>query len=270
MLGFGKKTVEVTILNADTGDVVAVSQMPVASLPDTFEVDTDLSIGDEKWWVVTASPSGKAEFQRTGSLCVSVRRVHAVDTTDLLFSLPTIADWVPGVDVSTPSLPGVSALHEDDWMQVEFVPTVKSRLVEEEIAEIREVYQQRKGLGFCTCHVRRRLQETLVGCAISVDELAAVSGGTQRQLCYRGERHPIRSGWAFEWGEGWAVYGIAESGLVSCAGLHRTAASGLAPTVAASLVSFAGRHDLVLVDWCRASAFAPADPAFHAWLVDKL
>ncbi len=60
--------------------------MPVEDLPDTFEVNTTLHLGEDDWSVVHADPLTKADFSRTGKLIIRLRKIEAMDPNAIGFS----------------------------------------------------------------------------------------------------------------------------------------------------------------------------------------
>lgn len=68
MFGFGKKhtTIRVEFVKQGESAPFMRSDVPIDSLPDTFEIDTTLHIKEEEWQVVSALPPQKSEFRKTG------------------------------------------------------------------------------------------------------------------------------------------------------------------------------------------------------------
>ena len=60
-----ERTIRVEFVNGADNSVIAVSEMPPDRLPDSFAIDTNLDIKDEKWSVVSAEPEQKAQFCKT-------------------------------------------------------------------------------------------------------------------------------------------------------------------------------------------------------------
>ena len=58
--------VEVTFIDDATGEPFGVTQIPPDDLPESFELDTTLHIGDDDWSVVDAQPSTRAEYAKSG------------------------------------------------------------------------------------------------------------------------------------------------------------------------------------------------------------
>ncbi len=60
--------------------------MPVDKLPDSFEIDTTLHLGETDWSVVCAEPSIKAEFSKTRKLTIRLRKIESMDPKEIAFS----------------------------------------------------------------------------------------------------------------------------------------------------------------------------------------
>src|SRR5678815_1228616 len=94
------RTIRVVFINANTGEVIGRSDMPLEQLPESFDIATTLQIGQTSWEVDRAEPATSQEFER--SRCF--------------------------------------VLHEDDWRQLEFVSADRMDAVAEECEAIRRVY----------------------------------------------------------------------------------------------------------------------------------
>ena len=73
MSWFSRK-VTVTFIDDATGAAFASSKMPPDNLPESFEIDTTLHLGDDDWSVVHAEPHKKAEFTKSGKLTLRLRK----------------------------------------------------------------------------------------------------------------------------------------------------------------------------------------------------
>ena len=47
--------------------------MPIEQLPDTFEIDTTMHLGEEDWTLVEAVPSQKTEFKKSGFIKLTLQ-----------------------------------------------------------------------------------------------------------------------------------------------------------------------------------------------------
>ncbi len=153
-------SVRVSFVDAASGTCFAQADVPASQLPDSFEARTTLRLQDAEWEVLRADPVTRAEYERSRELRLELARitVGAVPTGDLLFSLPTICDFIPGVAAGTTKLgKQVLELHEDDWRQVELVAASLRAEVGAELAAVRAIYDHDRDPGgaFRKLHVRK-------------------------------------------------------------------------------------------------------------------
>jgi len=85
MSWFSRK-VTVTLIDDAAGAVFASSKMPPDSLPESFEIETTLHLGDDDWSVVHTEPQTKAEFTKSGKLTLRLRKVEMMDPRAISFS----------------------------------------------------------------------------------------------------------------------------------------------------------------------------------------
>jgi hypothetical protein len=83
--------IRVEFINGADNSVIGVSNIPCNQLPDTFAINTNLDIKDQKWSVQSADPVEKAKFIKTGNLRLVLSLSSIVNPAEVLFSLPTIA-----------------------------------------------------------------------------------------------------------------------------------------------------------------------------------
>jgi hypothetical protein len=257
---FKNKEVNVRFIDIGTGQVFAESRVPIEMLPETFQLQTTMHLGDEDWTVVRAEPDTSAAFATLGQLTLTLSRVQMLPTKDILFSLPTISDEIASVSQIAKSGYSVLEMHEDDWRQIEFVSSRLSARVDAEIAEIRAVIEAGFSRpGFEKCHVRSSLPIPLEG--VPFDAVASIFSRSMDQLdgvCYFQYPGLISDGFAFR-SDDLNIYGVQSDGMVSVLGLIgiSVSADDLENRVGQFHALMIG-HDLLLVDWCRAQV-VPAD-----------
>jgi len=268
---FGRKSVEVHFIDISTGKSFAKSSVPLHTLPATFanaeSVQTTVQIEGSDWVVVRAEPQSSDEFAKSKSLKLWVRAVQKVDPAKLLFSLPTICDYIPGV------VPGKASraedmvqLHEDEWRQIELVSLALENQIDENISEIRLIYQnERVGVGFRRCHVRKEPREPFSGTNLTLTDLTSRLGPDRRSyggLAYRGSSEMIEGGFALETGSLLTIYGLQkDSRITACCFFPSKGANGDAD----ALLKLAKSYELCLVDWCRAAKVMPTEEEFHQY-----
>ena len=214
MFGFTKKhsTVTVEFVESSQNKPFAVSKVPIAQLPDSFEVATTLDIADKKWSVVEATPKNNLEFEKSGKLRVVLAPQQMMNPKDLLFSLPTINDRMFPTRKAA-SLEGMLVIHEDDWRQVEFILEKLAADVEKEILSIRSIYEtKRKGVGFTGLHVRKLIEQPIDEDALPYDAvkkhftISKEFGGFGSQA--DGQMGIAENGFAFETTDRHRFFGI--------------------------------------------------------------
>jgi hypothetical protein len=254
--------VTVTFIDEATSEPFATVDLPPADLPETFELETTLHLGNAEWSVVSAEPQTRAEYTRSGKLTLRLRRIEMVNPADLLFSLPSICDRIPGLG-DTPLAGDELALAEDDWRQFEFVSRAFAAEADSEIASIRAIHEQdRTGSGWRRIHVRKRPDPPIASDLTLADIDRAFGGVTFRGVAYHGAGTRIASGFSFDAG-GFRCYGIEEGGKVTVLGIAEVAGGASAE----GLARLAREVDLDLVHWCRCARVGWDEPLFAELLV---
>jgi len=257
---FFSRKVEVTFVDAESGQAIGKTQMPPEQLPETFLIETTMHIGDEQWAVLRAEPPTRAECARTKRLVLTLARVRetTADLRDILFSLPSLNDRLPDDAGAADGTEAV--LREDDWRQVELVSAAMRFVVDDEIGEIERVHDERGAApGFRRLHVRSRLEAPLEGVALG--DVRALGLGHAGLLRLHGHELRVRGGFAYPLPGGWVLYGVVEGDAVTVLALHPAGDAPPAEAVAA-LESLAREHELLLVDWCRCGIGAPGTESF--------
>jgi hypothetical protein len=264
---FGPKKVLVQFVDADSGEMFARSEIPLPDLPASFAPATTVQLQGSDWTVVSAEPPESAEFGKTGQLTLRLRKVQLVDPRTILFSLPTICDVIPGVVPAPPSQPDdVLRMSDDDWRQIEFVALSLESQVDDNLAAIRRIHEQeRVGVGFRKCHVRKDPKEPLAGVRLELGELTSRLGNDARTyagVSFQRESHLIQGGYAFETGSLLQIYGQVSGGTLTsfCLLSHQGAQRD-----GAALLELARSRELCLVDWCRALKVMPEEEPFQRY-----
>ncbi len=257
MFGFAKdyKIIEVEFYEGKSPTPFAASKVPIDQLPDTFEIDTTMNLGENDWRVTDAQPIGKTDFRKTGKLKLYLAKVETtmVDPNELLFSLPTISDSIAGVE-DTESLDNVVVFREDDWRQFEFISSNQEKLIHGEFEAIEQIYQQhRESSGFNQLHVRKAIIEPLSGAKISIDSLGE-SFSVEKEyagIAFNNTAATIVNGFAYRTRSGWLLWGqVDNAGNLINLNLSETDSSSI-EGIAENIDSFAQKHELYIVDWPR-------------------
>jgi hypothetical protein len=105
-MGLFSRKVLVTLIDDATGVAFATSKMPPADLPESFEIETTLHLGEANWSVVHAEPRTRKDYTKSGSLTLRLRKVEKVAADSLSFSQLDITEGF-GDD---------RRLGKDDWI----------------------------------------------------------------------------------------------------------------------------------------------------------
>jgi hypothetical protein len=269
-MGLFSGNITVLFIDDESGAAFATSEVPSAELPDSFEIATTLHMGDDDWTIVQAEPRTRAEYTKSGSLTLRLRRVERIDPRDLLFSLPSICDRL--APVGTDPLVGDECLvGEDDWRQFELVSRQFSDESDAEIRAIRHIHEQeRAGVGWRKIHVRGRPDPPIVAALTRQDIDRSFGGGIIfRGVSYLGAGSPIESGYSFTAPDGLQCYGIEQAGRVTVLGIVRATPTPPPIRSADALAEIARQFDLDLVDWCRCGRTSWDTPLFRQRLLGQ-
>jgi hypothetical protein len=260
--------VRVTLIDEETGAPFATTKMRPDDLPESFELETVLHLGDADWSVVHAEPTTRPEYSKSRTLTLRLRRVKTVDLSNILFSLPSICNRLGALGDGVLS-GDECVLIEDDWRQFELVSRSFSRDADAEIEAIRRIHEEEKAdVGWRNLHVRRRLDQPIAVPLTLKDVDQAFGGGIAfRGVTYRGARTPIASGYSFIAADGLQCYGVAEDGHVTVLGIVQNRPSTPAARSADALTQLARRFDLDLVHWCRCVRASCDNPLFRHLLI---
>jgi hypothetical protein len=269
-MGWFSRKVAVTLIDDATGAVFATTKLPPAELPASFEIATTLHLGDADWSVVNAEPRTRAEYTKSGSLTLRLRRVEKVDLSKILFSLPSICGRLAAVGDGV--LAGDECiLAEDDWRQFELVSRQFAADMDAEIEAIRRIHEQERArVGWRNIHVRRRPDPPIIGPLTRQDVNRAFGGGlTFHGVSYRGAGSPIVSGYSFRAADGLQCYGVEEDGRVAVLGIVQDAPASPPRQSADALAEIAREFDLDLVHWCRCARASWDMPLFRRLLLGE-
>lgn len=84
--------VTMTLVDATTGVAFASFEASPDDLPDSFEINTTLHLGDEDWSVILAEPDTRAEFTKSGKLTLRLHKVQMVAPEALSYSQVDITE----------------------------------------------------------------------------------------------------------------------------------------------------------------------------------
>ena len=91
-MGWFSRNVVVNFIDDATGVAFAKTEMPPADLPESFEIETTLQLGEDNWSIVHAEPKTRAEYSKSGSLTLRLRKIEMVTAESLSFSQLDVTD----------------------------------------------------------------------------------------------------------------------------------------------------------------------------------
>jgi hypothetical protein len=267
-MGSFDRQIVVTLINNATGAPLATIELPSTDLPESFELETTLHLGDADWSVVEAQPRTRPEYSKSGKLTLRLHLVERIDPSNILYSLPSICDRIPPIGAG--GLSGSECvLAEDDWRQLELVSRLFATDADAEIASVRRIHEQeRVDVGWREIHVRSRPDPPIAG-SLTLEHVERAFGGsvTYRGVSYRGASSPIVSGYSFRAADGLECYGLAEDGRVRVLGVVQNVPEPPPIDSADALIEIAREFDLDLVHWCQCRRASWDNPQFRHMLL---
>lgn len=252
-----ENTIHVRFVDAETGKVIAEINVPLPTLPQSFEAATHLELSGQHWDVVAADPVMAELFSRSGNLLLTLRRRHVtqVGAKEILYSLPTICDAIPAIAESTSKLnKRVFEFHEDDWRQIELISIDHQDAVQAELSDIQHIYLNTPvGSGFHTLHIRQRIT-TALNLPFSAVMAAFPNARSYEGIAYQQVAGLIDGGFGFETAD-FILFGEQHQVFVNTLCLALTQAKSYNGTSSNQLKALMASYELILVDWCRCAAF---------------
>lgn len=260
--GFGTSKVKLTVIDADNGKIIAKAAQRPEDIPERFDKFTTIHLGDLEFQVVEAEPLDRSSYAKSGKLTLKVRQVETVSSEDILFSLPTISDYIGAMVPAETRGKHVFVMHEDDWRQFEMVSKALSSSIDEELASITTIYEDKRHASgsFLELHVRSLIRNPIIEnssltlsrlksqlCATNIFDgigLCTSAGPSGSGL--------VENGFSFEGAGGIIVYGQAYNGVCTTIGI-KSAHIDDPLSSSTALAGLIDDFDLVLVDWCRAA-----------------
>jgi len=260
IFGFGKQKVQMTVINADDGQFIAKSALRPEDIPERFDLETTIHLGDQEFHVVEADPIDRERYTKSGKLTLKVRKVEYISPQEILFSLPTICNEIGAIVPADTIGKRILQMHEDDWRQIELISKSLSAKIEGELSSIEEIYREKRvAEGFKALHVRKEIKEPLTSCNLTLTELklkleftTVFDGIGYYTFGGPAESGLVKNGFAFEGAAGLIVYGLVLNDVCTTIGI--TGSNVTDPEQAAGgMARLLANFELVLVDWCRAS-----------------
>nr|WP_017853677.1 hypothetical protein [Leptospira interrogans] len=167
-------------IERSSGKLIGAADMPIDQLPDTFELETTLEIGGDKYEVQEAVPKFKEEFLKTKELKIFLNKLNIINPNDLLYSIPTIENTFFDYR-EVESANEFLTIHEDDWRQIEFVTELLENEINQELEGVLSIFRDKmKGQFFQEVHLRTKIPEPFKNLKIKISELESCFGIAKR------------------------------------------------------------------------------------------
>jgi hypothetical protein len=264
--------IAVTFIDHRTGETICFADLAAEQLPETFEdLETTLNLQDQDWTVASAVPIKRSEYVQTGSLTLRLNRVEKFDPKEILFSLPSICDGIPGLS-DQPLSQQDYRLADDDWRQLEFIDRSFAALADEEIRSIRRIHEEASAeVGWREIHVRKG-PEPPIARLIALAEIVRLLGVSSELdgVTYYGAKTRIADGFSLALPAGPKLYGLAPGGNVQVLALAHEFVGKFDAQTIESLARLARTLELDLVQWCRCVRANANDPLFAGLLAGRV
>ena len=258
MFGFGKdkNIIKVHFIESGKPEPFAVSDMPLEQLPDTFEIDTTMHLGDDDWQVMGAEPAQKEVFRKKGSLKLFLKKseIVSIDPKDILYSLPTISNDLADVEDSE-TFENIIVFREDDWRQFELLSIKYEQEIQKELRGVAEIYENQKleGVGFKEIYLRKIITTPLHDINLKLEVLEKYFDIKHQYsgVAFNNAAATIVGGFAFSTTSGWELWGqVNANNIIQFINITQTEDSDV-NLFATKIDIFLTENKMYAVDWAR-------------------
>ncbi len=215
---FKKSTVKVKLIEALDNDLIGEVKLPFSQLPQSFKTATTLHLNNQDWEVVRAEPEDYSDFYKSGELTLWVKPVVSIDPSLIRYSIPTISNELPGLAGASQFNDFTLTLHEDNWRQIDFLPSGLLSVIQEEMEDVEAIIfpeddpEFNSLNGFDKIHVRRRIGQHHL--SIALEEFCEAAGVVSKgNIAFQGYDGFVKDGIALK-GAHYTWYGIAENDFI--------------------------------------------------------
>jgi hypothetical protein len=184
-MGWFSRKVLVTLIDDATGAAFARSKMPPDALPESFEIETTLHLGEADWSVVHANPRTRREYTKSGTLTLRLRKVEMIATDSMSFSQVDSTEQF-GDDLS---------LRPDEWISTtplnSTIENPESVGLPSPGADSEEVYRLASKLS----EIRESIDIPNDGVYCPICHIANIDLGKLRTPCPECGRELLKFGW---------------------------------------------------------------------------
>lgn len=247
------KIIRVKFIDNHTKQVFSFSDLQPEQLPESFALNTILTIENSKWSVVKAEPMESSEIRKTRNLKLYLNKIEMINPNNINYSLPTISSDVPMINNNSYITDKDLLIHLDDWRQIEFFSLENSQLVESEIDQIKFVkgHHQVKPFGYSNIHVRDKIKGLIYNNQLSMEQITHILN-VDIQACFNifidNNKGAITNGFAFDYCDN-TICGVADNGIIKILCLYRN------NYVIDDYASLMKTFNLGLADWVATELF---------------
>lgn len=190
---------------------------------------------------------------------------------EIVFSLPTICEWMPPMTEKTSQTGEGLQLHEDDWRQAELIALDYRNEIEAMLSSIYDIYQKaRSPMGaFLEIHVRNKIADPLGVRSITADSFRMRFHNVidYDSLEYESFEGCVQGGFAWRTEGGLLVYGRQAGSFLHTLCIEILRRGPELEADGCNMEEFCAAHRLILVDWCMCEALVPGDELFREYFL---
>jgi hypothetical protein len=146
-------------------------------------------------------------------------------------------------------------------------------IIARELEAVRQIHlTERQGLGFRKLHLRGGIPSPLPEIILSLDELRQALGPSPTWLdglCYQSIAGIAQDTFAVRLISSIEIYGAADGGSIQTICFTNVRLNNKPQPDLQNLAAYAARHDLILVDWCRAQAIPPVEALYAKYFAES-
>ncbi|PWV53652.1 hypothetical protein C7475_102402 [Chitinophaga sp. S165] len=249
------KKVNITLIHAESREVIANHALNDFPLPEQFNKPTILDIGGSRWRVLKVEALRPGNYFRAAKIQLHVLPPDSIVRSDK-YLVPTLVP--PELTPTTKAAPLFNnfTLHitHDEWLQFEFLPLSALEQIQETTAVIESIINSTDDnnnlLGYSTSHTRDLT--SIAKLEIPFDDFCTFTNIIARGNILLPNDTYIENGIALESGDH-VYYGILNNGVITTLAIKEF------DCLDEELSNVLSRYDLTFVDWCNASILGESD-----------
>ncbi|MBO9565453.1 MAG: hypothetical protein J7621_21935 [Niastella sp.] len=239
------KKINVTLIDAATGNRLGKYKLLAELLPNAFNRPVTLVINNTRWRVLEAEPLLADDFLFTKKLTLRVQPSESEGVRELNFDLPSKCSEVPATGVTCLYDDFTLEVSESDWRQVELLPISQSDSIEQAVKEVENILNSQPNplLGYEQQYIRdNALQPELT---IPFDEFCTLLINPVKGNILFNNNGFVQHGFALR-SDSYTYYGIIENEHI------KTLCLRLFEWADDEFMRVLSTYGLCLVNWCNA------------------